>query len=64
MKAEVDRAIRKAPASSHTICAMIRAFAGSLNRGVGLVEFDVLGRQVNVIQQEALHLLDVRGHLV
>jgi len=42
-KNDIDTRVRKAPASAHTICAMIRDFAAAMNRVSELVEFDVEG---------------------
>jgi hypothetical protein len=38
--AEIDMCIRRAPASAHTICSMIRDFAEALNRVSDLVAFE------------------------
>ena len=71
---EIDRAIRKAPASSHTICAMIRDFADSLNRVVDLIEFDVVDEAgeasvsvdspvAPVVRKVLLHAIDEHNRL-
>jgi hypothetical protein len=39
-QAEIDMCIRRAPASAHTICSMIRDFAEALNRVSDLLDFE------------------------